>query len=128
MFWSTVKPVLSGHSKRRPNIGFQDQLSLNAGQKYCRILQGEHSPWSILQYFLPRPALSYHLLLEPLFCLFWSDRFRQVYCYHLSLRSLFCLFLSGHLRQVHVLLYFMFLFYLFFRRELNTHRLQCLRE
>ena len=22
-----VKPVLSGHSKRRPNIGFQDQLS-----------------------------------------------------------------------------------------------------
>ena len=31
----TVKPVLSGHSKRRPKIGFQDQLSLNAGQKYC---------------------------------------------------------------------------------------------
>ena len=26
---STVKPVLSGHSKRRPKIGFQDQLSLN---------------------------------------------------------------------------------------------------
>ena len=39
----TVKPVLSGHSKRRPNIGFQDRLSLNAGQKYCRMLQGEHS-------------------------------------------------------------------------------------
>ena len=31
----TVKPVLSGHSKGRPKIGFQDQLSLNAGQKYC---------------------------------------------------------------------------------------------
>ena len=27
----TVKPVLSGHSKRRPKFGFQDQLSLNAG-------------------------------------------------------------------------------------------------
>ena len=26
-----------------PQIGFQDQLSLNAGQKYCRMLQGEHS-------------------------------------------------------------------------------------
>ena len=39
----TVKPVLSGHSKRRPKIGFQDQLSLNAGRKYCRMLQGEHS-------------------------------------------------------------------------------------
>ena len=24
-------------------IGFQDQLLLNAGQKYCRMLQGEHS-------------------------------------------------------------------------------------
>ena len=43
---TTVKPVLSGHSKRRTKIGFQDRLSLNAGQKYCRMLQE-----SILQYF-----------------------------------------------------------------------------
>ena len=35
----TVKPVLSSHSKRRPKIGFQDRLALNAGQKYCRMLQ-----------------------------------------------------------------------------------------
>ena len=28
---------------KRPKIGFQDQLSLNAGKKYCRMLQGEHS-------------------------------------------------------------------------------------
>ena len=28
--------------RRRPKIGFQDRLSLNAGQKYCRMLQGEH--------------------------------------------------------------------------------------
>ena len=33
----TVKPVLSGHSKK------ENQLLLNAGQKYCRMLQGEHS-------------------------------------------------------------------------------------
>ena len=39
----TVKPVLNGHSKRRPEIGFQDCLLLNAGQKYCRMLQREHS-------------------------------------------------------------------------------------
>ena len=26
-----------------PKICFQDQLLLNAGQKYCRMLQGEHS-------------------------------------------------------------------------------------
>ena len=36
---STVKPALSGHSKRRPKIVFQDRLSLNEGQKYCRMLQ-----------------------------------------------------------------------------------------
>ena len=46
----TVKPFLSSHSKRTPTIGFQDQLSLNAGQKYCRMLQGEHS--AILSTFI----------------------------------------------------------------------------
>ena len=40
---STVKPVLSSHSKRTPKISFEDRLSLNAGQKYCRMLQWEHS-------------------------------------------------------------------------------------
>ena len=38
----TVKPFLSGHSER-PKIGFKDRLMLNAGQKYCRMLRGEHS-------------------------------------------------------------------------------------
>ena len=28
---------------KKTKIGFQDQLSLNAGQKYCRILQGGHA-------------------------------------------------------------------------------------
>ena len=36
-----------------PKIGFQDQLSLNAGQKYCRMLQGEHS--AILSTFIKLP-------------------------------------------------------------------------
>ena len=65
------KPALSGHSKRRPEISFQDRLSLNAGQKYCRMLQE-----SILQYFWP--SLSYHLSLRPLFCLFLSGSLKQV--------------------------------------------------
>ena len=56
---------------KRPKIGFQDQFLLNAGQKYCRMLQE-----SILQYF--RPSLSYHLSLRPLFCLFLSGRLGQV--------------------------------------------------
>ena len=38
---STVKPVLSGHSKRTPKLVYR--LLLNAGQKYCRMLQEEHS-------------------------------------------------------------------------------------
>ena len=71
----TVKPVLSGHSKRRPKIVFQDRLSLNAGQKYCRMLQE-----SILQYF--RPSLSYNLSLRPLFCLFLSGYLRPVLLYN----------------------------------------------
>ena len=49
----TVKPVLSGHSNRTPKIGFQYQLSLNAGQKYCRMLQREHS--AILSTFIKLP-------------------------------------------------------------------------
>ena len=53
-------------------IGFQDQLSLNAGQKYCRMLP-------FLQYF--QPSLSYHLSLRSLFCPFMSGRFTQVLLY-----------------------------------------------
>ena len=44
-----VKQPLS----KRPKIGFQDQLSLNAGQKCCRMLQGEHS--AILLAFIKLP-------------------------------------------------------------------------
>ena len=40
---TTIKPVLSGHSIKNTKIGFQYRLSLNGGQKYCRMLQGEHS-------------------------------------------------------------------------------------
>ena len=49
-------------------MGFQDRLSLYAGQKNCRILS-----W---RYF--RHALSFHPSLRPLFCVFLSGRLRQV--------------------------------------------------
>ena len=52
-FQTIVKPVLSGHSKRRPQIGFQDQLSLNECLKYSRMLQEEHS--AILSTFVKLP-------------------------------------------------------------------------
>ena len=38
---------------KRQKIGFQDQLSVNAGQKYCRMLQVEHS--AILLTFIKLP-------------------------------------------------------------------------
>ena len=40
----------TGHSNRRPIIGFQYRLSLNAGQKYCK---REHS--AILSTFIKLP-------------------------------------------------------------------------
>ena len=49
---------------KRLKIGFQDQSSLNAGQKYKR---------NILQYF--RPSLSYNASLRSAFCLVLRDRF-----------------------------------------------------
>ena len=51
-------------------IGFQDQLSLNAGQKHYRMLQNF------------RPSLSLHLTFRSLFCLFFlSGRFTHVLLY-----------------------------------------------
>ena len=47
-FLATVKPVKRPLSKR-PQIGFQ----LNAGQKYCKMFQGEHS--AILSTFIKLP-------------------------------------------------------------------------
>ena len=82
VFAYTVKPVLSGQSKRRPKICYQDQLSLNAVQKYCRMLQE-----SILQYVWP--SLTYHLSLRSLFCLFLSGRLRQVLLYWKPLNRYF---------------------------------------
>ena len=49
------KTCLKRPLSKRPKIGFQDQLSLNAGQKYCRMLQGEHS--AILLTFIMLPLV-----------------------------------------------------------------------
>ena len=52
---------LSGHSKRA-KIGFHDQLLLNAGQKYCRMLKGEH--FAILLPFIKLPFVIQILVLS----------------------------------------------------------------
>ena len=56
------KTCLEQPLKKKAKIGFQDRLSLNACQKYCRMLK----------YF--EPSSSYHLSLRPLFCPFLSGR------------------------------------------------------
>ena len=67
----TEKPVLSGHSKRRPKLVSKTNYRLMQVKSIA-----ECSKRSILQYF--RPSLSYHLYLSPLFCLFLSGCLRQV--------------------------------------------------
>ena len=54
---------------KRPQLDFQYQLLLNAGQKYCRMLQGEHF-W---------PSLSYHLSLS-YFVYFWEAVLHRFHC------------------------------------------------
>ena len=39
----TVNPVLGGHSKKTKMFFFQDWLSHNAGQKYCRMLPAHNA-------------------------------------------------------------------------------------
>ena len=66
------KTCLKQPMKKETKSGFQDRLSLNEGQKYCRM-------GSILQYF--RPSFSYHLPLRPLFCLCLGGRIRHILLY-----------------------------------------------
>ena len=56
---------------KRQKIGFQDQLSLNASQKYCRMLQWEHS--AILSTFIKLP------FAIKIFVLSILDRFHCIY-------------------------------------------------
>ena len=54
-----------------------DQLSLNAGQKYCRMLEGEHSV--ILSTFIKLPFVIKIFVLS-----FLSDCLRHILPYELS--------------------------------------------
>ena len=47
------KTCLKRSLKKKTEIDFQDRISLNAGQKYCKMLQGEHS--AILSTFIKLP-------------------------------------------------------------------------
>ena len=51
--WLYSKTCVKWQLSKRPKNDFQDQLLLNVGQKYCRMLQGEHS--AILSTFIKLP-------------------------------------------------------------------------
>ena len=55
------KTCLKRPLKKNTKIGFQDRLSLNAGQKYCRMLQGEHSAIHLTFIKLPFPIKTFVL-------------------------------------------------------------------
>ena len=74
MLRTTVKPALSGHSKRRPKLFFKTDCCLMQVKSIAECFKR-----SILQYF--RPSLSYHMSLISLLCLFLSGRLRQVLLY-----------------------------------------------
>ena len=73
-----VKQPLS----KRQKIGFQDQLSLNAGQKYCRMLQGVH--FAILSTFIKLPFVIKIFVLSIFEWPFYSC-FTVTPCYILTL-------------------------------------------
>ena len=55
---------------KRQKISFQDQLSLNAGQKYCRMFQREHS--AILLTFIKLPFVIKIFVLSIFDCPFYT--------------------------------------------------------
>ena len=65
---------------KRQKIDFQDQFLLFAGQKYCRMLQGDKTMILMTNGSLTKASLSYHLSLRSLFCLFLSGRLHRFYC------------------------------------------------
>ena len=77
---STVKPVLSGHSKRRLKLVFKPDYRLMLVKSIA-----ECSQESILHTL--NPHLSNRLSLRPVFCLFLCGRIRQVLLYDKSLFS-----------------------------------------
>ena len=66
------KTCLKRPLSKRPKIAFQDKLLLNACQKYCKMLQGEHS--AILLTFIKLPFVFKTFVLSIL-----SGRLRQVF-------------------------------------------------
>ena len=92
----TVKPVFSGHSKRRQKLIFKTNYRL---MQVKSIAECSKRVSIILRYL--RPSLSYHLSLRSLFFLFLSGCLRQVLLYKcfIYLRPLIVQWLSGRVLE-----------------------------
>ena len=85
-FWLYSESCIKRPLSKRPQIGFQDHLSLNAGWKYCRMLQGEHSAilstYIKLPFVIMSPPLGSGDILffpgHPSVCLSVTNRVRSV--------------------------------------------------
>ena len=131
VLWGNVysKTCVKRPLSKTPKNGFQNRLPLNAGQKYCKMLQREHSAilstfiklpvktraltncwfaglnshfWCWDSYFL-KEAIFYCMVGLPLFCKEGSGTPVFKILVRALKSSLFFLFLSG--RFTHVLLY-----------------------
>ena len=67
---------------KRPKIVFQDQLSLNAGQMYCRMLQWEFS--AILLTFIKLPFVIKIFVLSIFEWLFYTGFTLDVFTSHVT--------------------------------------------
>ena len=81
---------------KRLKIDFQDQLSLNAGQKYCRMLQGEHS--AIHLTFIKLPFVIKIFVLSIFECPFYTGFTVHYFC--VSLFSCFVFVWFDSLRPI----------------------------
>ena len=84
-----LSTVLNGHSKKGRKICFQNQLLLNAGQKYCRMLQGEHS--AILSTFIKLPFVIKTFVLSMFELLFFYIGYTVYFklCFHINVKLKF---------------------------------------
>ena len=65
------KTCLKRPLKKNTRMGFQYNISLNAGQKYCRMLQREHSA-------IPPTFISLQFVFKIFVLSILSDRLKQV--------------------------------------------------
>ena len=100
----TVKTCVKQPLSKTPKICFQDQLSLNAGLKYCRMLQGEHS--AIRSTFIKLPfvfvlSIFRVAVLHMFYCIKCTVPYLRNYSFCKKCESRFAGFIRSQLIRTH---------------------------